>query len=173
MLAEKSPIETDVSTITLPIEGMTCASCVGRVERAIGKIEGVSAVNVNLATERASITTGGPVNRSELVKAVESAGYTVPAETTELTVLGMTCASCVGRVERALKAVPGVVEASVNLATERATIRGAADAKSLIAAIAGAGMKQNLWPRRPPMPMTATIERKRSASCSSAISPSR
>ena len=139
MLAEKSPIETDVSTITLPIEGMTCASCVGRVERAIGKIEGVSAVNVNLATERASITTGGPVNRSELVKAVESAGYTVPAETTELTVLGMTCASCVGRVERALKAVPGVVEASVNLATERATIRGAADAKSLIAAIAGAG----------------------------------
>ncbi|GAA3274646.1 hypothetical protein GCM10020258_52900 [Sphingomonas yabuuchiae] len=169
----KIPIETDVSTITLPIEGMTCASCVGRVERAIGKIEGVSAVNVNLATERASITTGGPVNRSELVKAVESAGYTVPAETTELTVLGMTCASCVGRVERALKAVPGVVEASVNLATERATIRGAADAKSLIAAIAGAGMKQNLWPRRPPMPMTATIERKRSASCSSAISPSR
>lgn len=139
MLTEKSPIETDVSTITLPIEGMTCASCVGRVERALGKIEGVSAVNVNLATERASITAGGPVDRTELVKAVESAGYAVPVETTELTVLGMTCASCVGRVERALRAVSGVMEASVNLATERATIRGAADAKSLIAAIAGAG----------------------------------
>ena len=139
MLTEKSPIETDVSTITLPIEGMTCASCVGRVERALGKIEGVSAVNVNLATERASITAGGPVDRTELVKAVESAGYAVPVETTELTVLGMTCASCVGRVDRALRAVSGVMEASVNLATERATIRGAADAKSLIAAIAGAG----------------------------------
>ncbi len=131
--------------IALPIEGMTCASCVGRIERALMAIPGVENVSVNLATERASITTNSTVARTKLVEAIENVGYSVPeksagfAAPTELSIEGMTCASCVGRVERALKAVPGVTEAVVNLVTERATIQGSADAASLITAIAGAG----------------------------------
>lgn len=127
------------ATISLPIEGMTCASCVGRVEAALTKVEGVGSVSVNLATERADIRPAGPVDRMALIQAVEKVGYDVPASTVELAVEGMTCASCVGRVERALKAVPGVSQATVNLATERATVRGLAGVDVLIAAVEKAG----------------------------------
>ncbi|MBL0734165.1 MULTISPECIES: heavy metal translocating P-type ATPase [Stenotrophomonas] len=123
------------ATISLPIEGMTCASCVGRVEAALSKVEGVGSVSVNLATERADIRPSGPVDRAALIQAVERVGYDVSPATVELAVEGMTCASCVGRVERALLAVPGVSQASVNLATERATVRGVADTAALVAAI--------------------------------------
>ena len=128
------------ATLTLPIEGMTCASCVGRVERALKEVPGVSDAVVNLATERAAIT-GGALDRAQLVAAIEKVGYAVPMASgpVELSVQGMTCASCVGRVEKALKAVPGVSDAAVNLATERATVQGAASAASLIAAIETAG----------------------------------
>lgn len=132
------------TTISLPIEGMSCASCVGRVEAALSKVEGVSTVSVNLATERADIQASGQIDRQALVQAVEKSGYTVPAGSVELSVEGMTCASCVGRVERALKAVPGVNEAVVNLATERATIRGVASTDDLIAAVAKAGYDAKL-----------------------------
>ena len=127
------------ATISLPIEGMTCASCVGRVEAALTKVEGVGKVSVNLATERAEIVAVGPVDRMALVQAVEKVGYDVPAGAVELAIGGMTCASCVGRVEKALKAVPGVTQATVNLATERATVHGVAAAQDLIAAIEKAG----------------------------------
>jgi Au+-exporting ATPase len=132
------------SAISLPIEGMTCASCVGRVEKALKAIPGVETVSVNLATEKASITASTALDRAQLVGAVEHAGYTVPtrflapAPAIELAIEGMTCASCVGRVERALKAVDGVSDATVNLATERATIRGG-DVQALVAAVAAAG----------------------------------
>jgi len=128
-----------IDTISLPIEGMTCASCVGRVEAALAKVEGVESVSVNLATERADVRLTGPVDRTALIQAVEKVGYDVPAGTTELVVDNMTCASCVSRVEKALKAVPGVTEATVNLATERATVRGVADVKALVAAVEKVG----------------------------------
>lgn len=134
----------DASAIILPIEGMSCASCVGRVEAALAKVAGVGSVAVNLVTERADIRADGPVDRMALVRAVEQAGYKVPAGTVELAVAGMTCASCVGRVERALKAIPGVAEAVANLATECATVRGVADADVLIAAIDQAGYEAHL-----------------------------
>ena len=138
---------TDLSgTISLPIEGMTCASCVGRVERALKAVPGVADAVVNLATEKASITTNAAVDPATLVKAVEDVGYEVAASfsaptaaSLEVAIEGMTCASCVGRVEKALKAVPGVTNAVVNLATEKATIQGSADAAALVAAIEGAG----------------------------------
>ncbi|KZX52487.1 copper-translocating P-type ATPase [Qipengyuania flava] len=139
MLAVRDFTESSDSTIDLAIDGMTCASCVGRVERALKAVPGVTDASVNLATEHASVRSNGAVVHAELVKAVEAAGYAVPAETVELVVQGMTCASCVGRVERALNAVPGVASATVNLATERATVRGTADLAALIAAVAGAG----------------------------------
>ena len=125
--------------IALPIEGMNCASCVGRVEKAIRGVAGVGSVGVNLATERADIRADGPIDMQALVRAVEAAGYHVPSTITELAVEGMTCASCVGRVEKALMAVPGVTGAVVNLATERASVQGMANPQALVAAIARAG----------------------------------
>jgi len=92
----------------------------------------------DLATERAEII-GPDLDRSALVKAIEDAGYDVPSRPNDIVIEGMTCASCVARVERALKTVPGVTAANVNLATERATVTGTADLASLIGAIADAG----------------------------------
>ena len=120
-----TPIDA-ASHFRFGVTGMTCASCVGRVEKALAKVPGVQSASVNLATERAMVHLEGgqAVDLSALTAAVSQAGYAVPERTTELAVEGMTCASCVGRVERALRKVPGVSEASVNLATERATVRG-------------------------------------------------
>ena len=103
---------------TLAIEGMTCASCVQRVERGIRKVEGVTQVSVNLASEKASVE--GDVPLAALVQAIEQVGYQVPIHSVALAISEMTCASCVGRVEKILKAQSGVIKVSVNLATERA-----------------------------------------------------
>jgi len=136
-----SAIPADSVAVSLPIEGMTCASCVGRVEKALKAVPGVNQASVNLATERADITFAGAPDVAAAVQAVQKAGYAVAETTIELSVTGMTCASCVGRVEKALKAVPGVSNASVNLATERASITaaGGVSASALIQAVAKAG----------------------------------
>lgn len=112
-----NPSMSSVTRLILPVEGMTCASCVGRVERALKEVPGVQMAAVNLATERADITFTGLADPQAAVRAIEHAGYTVRGETTELWIEDMTCASCVGRVEKALANIPGVFEASVNLAT--------------------------------------------------------
>ena len=129
------------TTLSVPIEGMTCASCVRRVEQAIAAVPGVAAATVNLATERAEVHFDGTPNLPAVLGAVSQAGYAVGTEATNLAVEGMTCASCVGRVERALKAVPGVTEAAVNLATNRASITHlpSVTAAALIQAVRKAG----------------------------------
>lgn len=114
---------SSVNRLSLPVEGMTCASCVGRVERALKAVPGVQTAAVNLATERADITFTDQTASLAAASAIKNAGYDVREETTELAIEEMTCASCVGRVEKALAQVPGVLEASVNLATERARVR--------------------------------------------------
>jgi len=128
--------------LDIGIEGMTCASCAGRVERAVARVPGVSAVSVNLATEQARIQFDGrPGTAAAVAEAVTKAGYGVASKEITLEIGGMTCASCVGRVERALKAVPGVTGAEVNLATERARVLASAavTAEGLAAAVAAAG----------------------------------
>jgi Cu+-exporting ATPase len=129
--------------ITFPVEGMTCASCVNHVSRALSKVPGVADAQVNLATEKATVTFGnGDVPLPQLVEAVHDAGYEIPTETVILPIGGMTCASCVNHVERALNKVPGVVTASVNLATEKATVTfvpGAASLTDFKRAVADAG----------------------------------
>ncbi len=129
------------SSLRVPIEGMTCASCVGRVERALSRIPGVATAQVNLATEVAEIQGAAPLDLATISRAVEDAGYRIGTRTVDLAVHGMTCASCVGRVERALKRVPGVFDATVNLATERAAVTAAASVEdaALIRAITDAG----------------------------------
>ena len=134
-------LQKAAQTLVLPIEGMSCASCVRRVEMALGKVPGVASVNVNLATERATVTLSEPLETQQLVQAVQKMGYDVPESTVVLQVDEMSCASCVGRVERALKAVPGVRSASVNLATERATVSGLAPVAALLAAAEKAGLR--------------------------------
>ena len=144
----KSAMST--ALVELPVEGMTCASCVGRVERALKKVPGVRSAVVNLATEKASLSLDDPAQAQTVVPAaiaaVEKAGYAVPQRQFDLQVDGMTCASCVGRVERALKKIPGVQSASVNLATERASVQvsDGTDVGTLIAAIAKRATKPQL-----------------------------
>ena len=127
------------NAVIFPVEGMSCASCVGRVENALKSVSGVESASVNLATETAEVTGSAPIAYEALVAAVENAGYAVSADRTELAIEGMTCASCVARVERALASVPGVTAARVNLATERATVEGSIDAALLVKAIENAG----------------------------------
>ncbi len=130
-----------IALLNLPILGMTCGSCVGRVEKALKAVPGVREVTVNIATERASVVAASTVPVPALAAAVEKAGYAIAEESVELLIGGMTCASCVGRVEKALKGVPGVKHAEVNLATERAQVRFDAGLppERLVAAVVKAG----------------------------------
>ena len=163
-----------VSEATLPITGMTCASCVRRVEKALARVDGVQEASVNLATEKATVRFDPATVRPEhLTAAVQKAGYGVrplpaappPAAPPTvapvapptaagrgevvLPIEGMTCASCVRRVERALTRVPGVGAAGVNLATEKATVAfdpAVADLGQLRAAVEKAGYKVGAVP---------------------------
>lgn len=112
----------DLVNLTFKVEGMTCASCVVRVEKALKSVPGVASASINLATEKATVLAGADIGIDALLAAVEKAGHDVPHETFSLSISGMTCASCVLRVEKALKKVPGVTDAAVNLATEKAQI---------------------------------------------------
>jgi Cu+-exporting ATPase len=109
--------------VTMPIQGMTCASCVNHVAQGLKKVPGVAEVQVNLATENATVTfDDGPVPLTTLVQAVQGTGYDVSTEKVSLPIGGMTCASCVAHVEGALAKTPGVLSVNVNLATERASV---------------------------------------------------
>ena len=134
------------ATETLSVQGMTCASCVGRVEKAIAKVAGVAQASVNLATEKAEVRYTSVPAHDAVVAAIRKAGYDVEPANFDLAIEGMTCASCVARVEKAVGAVPGVVAASVNLATERATIRVADLSPTLTAAIESAIRKAGYEP---------------------------
>lgn len=133
---------SDPVALTLPVEGMSCASCVGRVERVLAALPGARDVAVNLATNRASLVLGGGARPSDAAAALADAGYPVPETQSLLALEGLSCASCVDRVERALAAVPGVTGASVNLAAGRAVVRhpeGVVAMADLVAAVEAAG----------------------------------
>ncbi|HLW04084.1 MAG TPA: heavy metal translocating P-type ATPase, partial [Azoarcus sp.] len=132
--------QTDASR-TLRIAGMNCASCVAHVEKALLKIDGVSAANVNLATETATLRVAPEVPFEALTEAVEKAGYEVVRDEAVLDIDGMTCAACVGRVEKALLRVPGVTGASVNLAARNARVELGDDVSvaTLVAAVKKTG----------------------------------
>ena len=134
-----------VVTTTLKIEGMTCAACSARVEKALQKIDGVISASVNLTTEKASVEYDpAQVDEAALAQAIEKTGYLVAQDNAraELAVEGMTCAACSNRVERALNSAPGVRSAVVNLTTGRASVEynpAVTDLDSLLAAIDKAG----------------------------------
>ncbi len=129
--------------VTIPVTGMTCASCTATIEKALSKLPGVSRVNVNLASEKASIEYDlGKVDTEALMDTISDAGYGVAVEKITFSVGGMTCASCVANIENALARVPGVISANVNLASEKATVQylvGEATMADFRRAVEGAG----------------------------------
>ncbi|WP_437883743.1 heavy metal translocating P-type ATPase [Pseudomonas sp. LRF_L74] len=149
-------------TFDLPVQGMTCASCANRIERALSKVPGVRGVSVNLASERARVESDA-AELGPLLAAVSQAGYQVPTQRIELAIDGMTCASCVGRVERALGKVPGVGTVSVNLASERAHIETlpGTPVKDLIDAVAKAGYAARSLETAAPVDKRVELRRER------------
>jgi len=101
---------------------MTCASCVARIERALKGLSGITDASVNLGNETARIVSAEEIDVPAAIATIRESGYEPVLQTHTVTIGGMTCAACVGRVERAIAALDGVVETSVNLATERATV---------------------------------------------------
>lgn len=128
---------TNQKTSSFQIEGLNCASCAGRAEKALNAVAGVVTATVNLATETAQISYAAPANTNALVTALSDAGYPAATQTVTLDITGLNCASCVGRVDKALAAGDGVVEVLVNLAAETAQVRYATKATNptIIAAL--------------------------------------
>jgi len=112
-----------VERIDLPIAGMTCASCAAKVEKALASLPGVSKATVNFATEEATVVFhSGQMDIPQLIEKIKDLGYEAKLEKVLLPIQGMTCAACVNRVERTLRALKGVVRVNVNFATERASV---------------------------------------------------
>lgn len=145
---------TDVSSLPVPdgtdhrtslgftVQGMHCASCVRRLETALEAADGVESATVNLANHQAQVVLGAGASATTLPTAVREAGFDVALQTLRLRPGNLHCASCVSKAERALLQVPGVVRATVNLATGEAQVdvlAGAVDAASVCRALDQAG----------------------------------
>ncbi len=131
----------DDRSYTFRVTGMTCAGCASRAERALRSVDGAEEATVNLASNAATVPAG-EASPAAIGDAMRKAGYPAEIEEIALDVHQMTCASCVERVETALKAVPGVIDATANLAGESATVRllaGAATAAELAHAVRAIG----------------------------------
>ena len=126
------------NSTTFHVREMSCASCVGRVEKALLAVPGVQSASVNLAAETATVAMAEGSGMEPVVTALKDAGYPAELQTYRFSIENMSCASCVGRVERALGAVPGVVTASVNLAQESATVQALGVSAVQISQVAGA-----------------------------------
>ena len=131
------------TSITIPVDGMTCAACVSHVTEALKNIPNVEQVAVNLATEKATLRMpAGGIEKDELKSAVENAGYKVGSESITLSIEGMTCAACVSHIENSILKLMGVEEVFVNLPTETAKVRyipGLESVSSIKSAITNAG----------------------------------
>ena len=137
--------DKDIIKISLPVEGMTCAACVGHVENALKGVPGVVEASVNLGTEKASVEFDPAQVRFQVLgDAVSGAGYKLGTQSASLNIGGMTCSACVSHIENALRDVPGVAEANVNLGVERASVEfvpGMVELSVLQAAVEGAGYR--------------------------------
>ncbi|WDL96634.1 heavy metal translocating P-type ATPase [Alicyclobacillus sp. ALC3] len=135
-------MEALATEITLPVEGMTCASCAARIEKNVSKMPGVKEVNVNLASERARVVLDGNTSWHDVVEKIEKTGYKVPLQELDLNIEGMTCAACSARIEKVVGKLPGIDSIHVNLASEKghvAFIPGLVKESDIIAAVQKAG----------------------------------
>jgi len=138
---------SDLHHFRLSIEGMSCASCVGRVDKALKAVPGVTGASVNLASETAQFDLSDQGNLQAVAEALTTAGYPARTQKVTLSIASMSCASCVGRVDKAIAAVAGVLDVNVNLASETATVtylEGAVEVSDLIAAATAAGYPAEL-----------------------------
>ena len=140
------------------LEGLHCASCAGRVERAVRDVPGVARADVNLATATLSVAPEG-IDAAAVVAAVAAAGYKAVLDEEVLALEGLHCASCVRRVEGALRQQPGVVEAVVNLATQRARVALLEPGVDLVGAVARAGYSASRVTPAAPLPDRAQAQR--------------
>jgi Cu+-exporting ATPase len=135
----------NIIKLNLPVEGMTCAACVGHVENALKDVPGVLDASVNLGTEKASVEFDpAEVSFQVIEDAVSGAGYKLGRQSASLNIGGMTCAACVGHVENALLSVPGVAQANVNLGVERASVEfipGMVEIADLLKAVEDSGYR--------------------------------
>lgn len=114
----------NLAQVSLPVQGMTCAACVSRVEKVLKNLAGVQEVQVNLLSSKAAVAyASGQTGVPQMVKAIQDIGYEVPEEEVLLTVRGMTCAACVSKVEKAIKGLPGITSVVVNLPAESAKVK--------------------------------------------------
>lgn len=121
-LKQKEP-SPESRRIDLPLTGMSCASCASKIQNELSKLNGVESAAVNFAAEKATVYyTPAEANIEDFINTVKSLGYGVPASKITIPVKGMTCASCVKKVQDYLASLNGVLSASVNLATEKATV---------------------------------------------------
>ncbi|MGR3289604.1 MAG: copper ion binding protein, partial [Paracoccaceae bacterium] len=137
----------EINTLKFQVDGLSCASCVGRSEKAITSVDGVAQAAVNLATGQASVNFSAPATPELILAATAKAGYSAKISDISFEVDGATCASCVLRIEKALETVDGVTEATMNLATGRANITlitGSADRADLVRAVESIGYKVNV-----------------------------
>ena len=138
-----------IRRLVVPVRGMSCAACVSTVENTLRNVPGVLDASVNLATEEASVQAGAEEGlAAAMAKSLKKAGYRLGTEEVSLSIEGMTCAACVGHVESALKAAPGVTEASVNLAIEKATVSvasGLTTVERLVQSVEEAGYGARLF----------------------------
>ena len=132
-----------MTTIDLPLIGMTCANCANTIERTLKKTPGVTSAAVNFANEHAQVEFDPTqVKPTELIERVRKAGYDVTLAHTELPLLGMTCVNCANTIERTLKKLPGMSNVVVNYASERASVDyvpGAVGIADMVAAVRKAG----------------------------------
>ena len=139
----------DIKKISLPVEGMSCAACVGHVENALNDVPGVIEASVNLGTEKAAVEfNSAEVEFRVIQDAVSGAGYKLGTQSASLNIGGMTCSACVSHIENALRKVPGVASANVNLGVERATVEfvsGIAELSDLQAAVEGVGYRVEVF----------------------------
>ena len=115
--------EKNLERLDLPITGMSCAACAARIEKGLGSVEGVSQATVNFAVEKATVFFDPDrTDLPHLIDKVKDLGYGARVEKVLLPIRGMSCAACVGKVEKALRSIKGVTQAGVNFATERASV---------------------------------------------------
>ncbi len=147
MALDKTTQDAATRHARIRVEGMTCASCVGRVQRAVSAVPGVTNASVNLATETLDVDFTDDTTPAVITEAIKEAGYETAEEEVTLTIQGMTCASCVGRVERALAQADGVVSATVNLANETAHVvyaSGLITPQAMLDVVAKAGYEASI-----------------------------
>ncbi|SIT83418.1 heavy metal translocating P-type ATPase [Pontibaca methylaminivorans] len=152
---------TNGTSLVVRIDGLSCGSCAARAQKALAAIPAVQAADVNLANERGTIRFDGAADARAVREALDAAGYPARTSTATLDVEGMSCASCVGRVEKALRTLPDVIDANVNLATQTVRVtwlEGEHSIRDLAHAVSDAGYPAT--PQEPDAPREDPQERR-------------